>query len=176
MLQLRPRGTDAIPYAPARDIVYIMPDIARVAADRLEDRRFEAMHSWLDAEDITLDDLGEACGAFCRFMTTAHENPDESMDDVLKRAGWYDVKPPARVAWTFYTGAQLTGMFFNGVRNALLEGEETLLDVRRLSHVPVHVHRTFLMSRKRYFWYRIWHSIKRWVPFRFRRHLFARRR
>ena len=125
-------------YAPSRDIVYLLPDIMANVADRLEDEHFSELHSllkkkrWFRRKGITMDDLGEACKAYITFMKTGHEDPDKNIDDVLRDAGWYKVKPEARIAYTYYVGAMMSGTFFRGIRDVTPERGETISQVKDL--------------------------------------------
>jgi len=132
VLQMRP-NTGGVPYAPARDLVYLFPDICRNVAVRLEEERFKPLHAWLREQGVSLDDLGEVCRVYIEFVSTVHLCPGESVDDALTRVGWFELKPEARIAYIFYIGAQVTGVFYQGLRDVVLEGEDTLEDVKRLS-------------------------------------------
>ena len=119
-------------YAPARDIVYLLPDIMTNVADRLEEGHFKELHALLKRRKITMDDLGEACKAYITFMNTGHEDPHKRIDDVLKDAGWYKVKPEARIAYMYYVGAMMSGTFFRGIRDVTPERGDTIPQVKDL--------------------------------------------
>lgn len=123
-----------IRYAPSRDVVYLYPSVLSSVAARLEDAPFQPLHEWLDREGVSLDDLGEAMGAYSRYMNMAHQDPDKKMMDVLLDSGWEDCKWQARVAVMFYTGIMMTGTFFQGVRDVVPEGGETVTPVLELQH------------------------------------------
>jgi len=110
-------------------------------ADRLTDKPHPVLHQWLEEKGVTIDDLGEAAGAYCRFINLAHgktesgEQDDEqaaldwSMVKCLEKSGWNAVKPEAQVAYMFYAGALITGTFFKGIREAIPENDNRKLPV-----------------------------------------------
>lgn len=121
-----------VKYAPSRDLLYIYPDVLRNVADRLEDAPFKPLHDWLKERDVTLDDLGEAAGCYCKYMNAAHQGVERTMWDILEKSGWNQCKWEARVAYMFYVGILMTGVFFKGVRDATPEGGETISQVKAL--------------------------------------------
>jgi hypothetical protein len=134
-MQMRPRvGTSVgeIPYAPARDIVYLYPDVIRTVAERLEQQPVKELHDWLDSQKVTLDDLGEAMKAFSLFMNAAHQEPDKTLWQVLTECGWDNCKWQARTAVMFYTGILLSGTFFKGIRDVTVLGGNTIPQVTAL--------------------------------------------
>jgi hypothetical protein len=79
-----------------------------------------------------MHDLGEAAGAYCRFITDAHTHPERNISQALAEAGWSACKPEARIAYLFYVGALMSGTFFRGVRAATPEGGERIPEVEEL--------------------------------------------
>jgi len=116
-------------YAPSRDIAYLWPSLLATVADRLEDAPMEGLHKILKERGVTLDDLGEAAGAYCRFINFCHRELDWNMQQCLDESGWEKVKPEAQIAYLFYAGALLTGTFFQGIRDALPANDERRLPV-----------------------------------------------
>ena len=116
-------------YSPARDVAYLWPGLLATLADRLEDRADPEIHKILDEHGITLDDLGEAVGALCRFANSSHKNLDDNMSQCLEKSGWHDAKPEARIACLYYIGAMIVGTFFKGIREAIPENDNRELPV-----------------------------------------------
>ena len=141
-----------IKFAPSRDIVYIYPDVIRNAVDRLEDAPFKPLHDMLKEKGVTLDDLQQAVDAYCRFLAEAHENPEKSMWDVLGDCGWHDCKPEAQIAFMFYVGTLTGGIFFKGIRDVTVLGEESMSTVQSLIDVA-QAFTVFATASKRWRWY-----------------------
>lgn len=132
-LQMRPQGSESVPYAPARDIVYLAPAIIKNAVQRLEEGKFKALEEWLDDKDIDGEDLANVFKAFHAFLSTAHEATSRNVHMALEEAGWFDLRDEARVAFIFYVGAQLLGVMWQGVRDSSAITDEALLDIQRLA-------------------------------------------
>lgn len=114
-----------VKYAPHRDIVYLFPSVLQNVAARLEDAPFAPLHKILRERGITLADLGEAMGCYCKYMNASHQDPDKKMWDVLEESGWNACKPEAQIAVMFYAGVLMTGTFFKGVRDVVPLGGKT---------------------------------------------------
>lgn len=108
-----------VKYSPARDIAYLWPNLLSTVADRLEDEQEPTLHEWLKSQGITMDDLGEAAGAYCKYINLCHSDLDSNMTECLEKSGWFEVKSEARIAYLYYAGALLAGTFFKGIREAL---------------------------------------------------------
>jgi hypothetical protein len=121
-----------VKYAPARDIVYLFPSLVKNIADRLEDAPFAPLHQILRERGVTLDDLGQAMGAYCKYMNACHQDPDKKMWDVLGECGWHECKPEAQIAVMYYAGAMLTGTFFKGIRDVVPLGNKAPAVVQEL--------------------------------------------
>lgn len=115
-----------------RDFAHCFDQVAMEVASRLEDQRWQPLNDYLNENGITQDQLGEACRAFCDFVMKSTEDRSETMADVLKRVGWFDVPEPAQVALMAYTGQVLAGMFFKGRRDATLLDEPKMLTSEEL--------------------------------------------
>ena len=111
-------------YSPARDVAYLWPSLLAAVADRLEDGPHPVLHRWLKKQGVTLDDLGAAAKAYCTYVNLCHKELDFSMVECLEASGWNKVKPEAQVAYLFYAGALLSGMFFVGIRDAIPEDSD----------------------------------------------------
>ena len=116
VLQLRKKGSDDPMYAPARDVAYLYPEAIAIVNRTLEDSKDAIVRDLLKTHDISLGDLGEAAGAFCRFMNSAHRDPKADAELCLTRSGWFHCKPMAQVAYMYYVGTCMTATFFRGIR------------------------------------------------------------
>ena len=103
-------------YAPARDVAYLFTGVIKTVNMLLEDKEDPVLTPLLTANKITLDDLGEAAGAYCRYMNMAHQDPNLTCEAALTQAGWFMVKPLARLAYMYYVGTCMTATFFRGIR------------------------------------------------------------
>lgn len=121
-----------IKYAPSRDLMYLWPDVLRNVADRLEDAPFKPLHDLLTERGVTLDDLGEAAAAYSRFVRDAHNEPEKNMVKCLDDSGWNKVRPEAQIAYMFYAGSIITGVFWKGIRDATPEGGDIIPQVKSL--------------------------------------------
>lgn len=162
-LQLRPQGTESVPYAPARDIVYLFPGIVQNVATRLEEERFPVLHKWLKERNVTSDELGEACRAYIEFMQTAHLDPDENVHETLERVGWFKVRDEARIAYIFYVGAQLTGTLWAGLRDTSVITDDALTDINRLASLGDQVQLALAKPKWRRVLSRLWLQARQWA-------------
>lgn len=119
-------------YAPSRDIAYLFPSVLSSVAAHLEDAPSEDLNELLDGRQVTLDDLGAACEAYCNFINASHQTIERTMWDVLEECGWHDLKPEVRVAYLYYVGAMMTGTFFKGIRDAVPERGATITPIQEL--------------------------------------------
>lgn len=135
-LQMRPKSGVGqvvdVAYAPARDICYLYPNVVSQAEEMLYQPRFAALQAWLDAEGVTEQDRATVVETYCLFLNAAHQNPEETIEDVMDRVGFSKIHPAAQVAFMFYIGTIMTGTFFKGIRDITpLEGDTTP-EVQRL--------------------------------------------
>jgi hypothetical protein len=61
-----------------------------LVAGRLEDNAWPELDEILKREGVTLDDLGEACGAYCKYLTVAVTAPEMSMHAGMELSGFFD--------------------------------------------------------------------------------------
>lgn len=116
-----------------RDVAHNFGDVVREVAARLEDGRWPVVGQLLARYQISEDQLGEACKAFCTFVASAVDVPKERMNEALARSGWFHVPEAAQVAYMAYLGTVMTGYFYAGVREATLQGvgpAQTYQDLR----------------------------------------------
>lgn len=160
-MQLRRRGSNDPLYTPARDVAYLYDSALRTVAGLLEDGSDPTLGSLYQLRGTTMDDLGEAMGALCRFANLAHEDPQEDVEQAMRRAGWFHVDPAARVAAMYYVGTCMTATFFHGIRDALMQGQPTLASIQQLSWSMKRLMLFVKMSRWqrwKYRWLRPWRN------------------
>ena len=153
VLQTRFTDSDERFYDVNRDFAHCFDQVAMEVAGRLEDERWEPLVKYLKEQGITQDELGQACQAFCEFVGTATEDRTESMADVLKRVGWFNVPEPAQVAFLAYTGQVLLGMFFKGRRDATLLDDSGMSSIQGLRTYGRYASKLISMPRWRRFIY-----------------------
>lgn len=127
-LQARMSEGDRRLYNPGRDVAHNFQKVAEMVAGRLEDERWPELREVLDRESVNMDDLGEACGAYCTYIAWAAdpEKGELSMQEALKESGFFDCKPAAQVAVLAMMGTCYAGMAFGGIREATVGGEGPL--------------------------------------------------
>lgn len=133
-------NSDTRLYNANRDLAHNFKQLATEVADRLEDQRWAELQAYLDSRQVTQDDLGEACAAFCQFIAgQAMEKPPpgvkpvELMRQELEESGWLDTKPEAQIAVMATLGSVVLGVHWAGVREATLGGEGPALSLRELA-------------------------------------------
>ena len=132
-LQARLSQDDRRLYNTNRDVAHCFGDMMREVAARLEDERWKDLADLLKREMVGMDELGEACEAYCLFVASSVEDPKETMEEALHRTGWFKMSHTAQVAVMAMLGTVVSGYFFHGVREATLGGEgpaSTLQDLR----------------------------------------------
>ena len=122
-LQARFSEHDSRMYNVNRDLAHNYKRILEVVAARLEDGTWEELDVHLKENDVTMDDLGEACAAFCRYVASATTDKKSSMFEGLTNAGWFECKPLAQAAYLAVVGTVVAGMAHRGIREATL-GED----------------------------------------------------
>lgn len=89
---------------------------------------------WFDSDaDIrpppTGEELGAAVEAFTLFVAGAADDPHEPMAAVLARSGWWGCPPGARLAVAAAVGRHAAGVYFRGVREAMIASPAPLATV-----------------------------------------------
>jgi hypothetical protein len=151
-MQARLSENDPRFYNTSRDVAHCFAAIAEEVAGRLEDGRWPVLQKYLDDHGITDEQLGEACAAFCQFVVSTCDNPEEGMGDLLHRVGWHSVPEPAQVAVCSILGTVMMGCFFRGARDVTIGFEGPCADLRNLAEAGREAHEWLTMPR--------W---KRWV-------------
>lgn len=132
-LQARMSEADPRLYNVNRDVAHNFGDVVREVAARLEDGAWPAVKAMLARQQVTEDQLGAACAAFCTFVASSVDVPKERMHEALQRSGWFAVPEAAQIAYMAYLGTVMTGYFYAGVREATLQGvgpAQTYQDLR----------------------------------------------
>jgi len=131
-MQMRVSEWDHRLYNVNRDVAHNFGDVVREVADRLEDGRWPVVARYLEEKNVSMDELGEACRAFCLFVADAASKPKETMAECLQRCGWFDVREEAQFAYMAILGTVVSGYFWTGVREATLGGQGPCLTYQDL--------------------------------------------
>jgi hypothetical protein len=132
-IQARMTEHDPRLYNVNRDVAHNFERVATMVAGRLEDELWPDLADICKREGCTMDDLGAACQAFCKFVGTSAEDPQADMQIALERCGWFGVHPAAQVAVMSCLGTVILGMHFSGVREATLAGEGPAMGLAKLA-------------------------------------------
>ena len=135
-LQARMSADDRRLYNPGRDVAHNFQEVMNLVAGRLEDEKWPELAEILKREKVNMDDLGEACGAYCRYIASAadEDKRELSMIDSMRASGFMDCKPAAQVAVLAMIGTCYAGIQFGGIREATIGGEgplESIADVAK---------------------------------------------
>jgi len=155
-LQARMTADDRRLYNPARDVAHNFQEVMNLVAGRLEDYAWPELNEVLAREGITIDDLGEACGAYCRYLASAAQEPNVSMAEGLARSGFTQCEPAAQVAVMAMLGTCYSGIQHAGIREASVGGEGPMYTVADLI---VHAER-FQAHIGQSRWRRRWERLK----------------
>src|SRR5215471_20660223 len=155
-LQARMSESDPRMYNVNRDCAHNFEYVMKEVASRLEDGRWAYLDALLKEKGVTLEQLGLACAAACKFVHAACENPKEKMGECLARSGFWDVPELASVALSAYVGTIMFGMFWVGAREATLGGVGPCTNMEGLREAGERAHRLITMSP----WRRRWERVK----------------
>ena len=122
-LQARMTENDPRLYNVNRDLAHNYKQILEMVAARLEDGTWPELDAILKENDVTMDDLGEACAAFCRYVASATTEKKATMFEGLDSSGWFECKPLAQAAYLAVMGTVVAGIAHRGIREATL-GED----------------------------------------------------
>ena len=132
VLQARMSQNDPRLYNPSRDVAHNFKQVLELVAARLEDQAWPELVDVLKREDVTMDDLGEACAAYCQYVASAIEHPNRPMPVSLESSGFFKCKPAAQVAVLAMLGTCYAGIQHAGIRDATLDGEGPMASVSDL--------------------------------------------
>lgn len=154
-IQARMSPDDKRLYNPSRDVAHNFQAVMTMVAERLEDAKWPELDGVLKREGVTLDDLGEACGAYCLYVSNGATNPKMSMFESLDKSGFLKCKPAAQVAVMAMLGSCYAGIQHAGMREATIQGEGPLQSVADLAKHAEEFRRYTGMSRLRRFFERL---------------------
>lgn len=145
-------------YNPSRDVAHNFQDVMNLVAGRLEDHKWPELQEVLKREDVTMDQLGEACGAYCQYLAWAADTDkqDWSMTKAIQESGFFDCEDAAQVAVLAMIGTCYAGIQFGGIRECTVDGEGPLQTVGELMKYAEEFRRYQGMGRLR----------RRWVKFK----------
>ena len=145
---------------PSRDLAHNFPTLMTKAAELIDGDRWPVFRKYLSDNKISIDDLGEVMVALARFTMTSLEKPEESMDDCFRRAGCYDVRQPAMLAYLACIGSVVLGGVFIGRREAFM-GEGTVEHPYNLETAAKRFRLLMGIPPWRRRLYRVWKDIRR---------------
>jgi len=154
-LQARFNEHDPRMYNVNRDLAHNYKRILEMVAARLEDGSWAELDAHLKKNDVTMEDLGEACAAFCRYVGSATVDKKSDMLEGLTKAGWFDCKPLAQVAYLSVMGTVVAGMAHRGIREATIDKDGPALNVEDLVAAGERCLQALRVPK----WKRRWHSI-----------------
>lgn len=157
-MQARMSANDPRLYNPARDVAHNFHEVAKLVAERLEDGVWPELAQLLGREGITLDALGEACGAYCNYIGSAAYHPEWKMEEALAISGFLNCLPAAQVAVLAMYGVCYAGIQFAGVREATVADSGPLHDVAELIAVADRLRH----SLRRSWWSRLKYKFMLW--------------
>ena len=151
VLQARMSEGDRRLYNPSRDVAHNYQEVMNLVAGRLEDNDWPELGEVLKREGVTLDDLGEACGNYCVYITSAadEDKAELTMIESMKLSGFLDCKPAAQVAIMAMIGVCYAGIQFGGVRESTMGGEGPLENVGEVVEHAERLHSYVGMPRWR---------------------------
>jgi hypothetical protein len=121
MLQARFNPSDPRLYDPNRDVVHNFAAVVTRVAELLTDQNWEDLRVYLADQQVTEEQLGQACVCFCDFVLQAHAPPYD-LEEALQKAGWFELPTAARLAYFACLGLVVGGVYHTGVRYATLKG------------------------------------------------------
>lgn len=131
-LQARMSESDRRLYNPSRDVAHNFKEVLQLVAARLEDNKWPELSALLLREQVSMDDLGEACASYCMYVASAVEDPNKSMFAGIHDSGFFKCKPAAQIAVMAMIGVSYAGIQHAGIREATISGEGPLQTVSQL--------------------------------------------
>jgi hypothetical protein len=150
-LQARMSEGDRRLYNPSRDVAHNFKEVMDIVAGRLEDHKWPELADILGRERVSMDEVGEACGCYCTYLSSA-ANPDMigvSMVESLKMSGFFECKPAAQVAVLAMIGTCYAGIQFGGIREASIGGEGPMETIAEVVEHAARLHKYTGMPRWR---------------------------
>lgn len=146
-------------YAPSRDIRYGWTAAMRLVAARFDARAWPELAEWLDERGVSWDAQCSAMEALCRTLTESCQNPAESLEDLLRRHGWFDGPFEARAALMAMFGTVCLGQLFHALRSTSELGHRPV-EFEPILHEEGDVMRRCAWRRFPW-WKRWWYRIRR---------------
>lgn len=115
-LHIRPQGADVPLYNMARDLAYCYPAMLEDIAKRFNDERWPALVQMAAREGAGFPELCDGMDKLCRFLSLAHQAPEEKMAELLRRSGWLELKPAVQIGINAMMGAAVMGQLFVAIR------------------------------------------------------------
>lgn len=131
-MQARMSQGDSRLYNPSRDIAHNFKEVIELVAARLEDKKWPELASLLSREDVSLDDLGEACACYCNYIASSVDKPNLPMQACMQESGFFECKPAAQVAVMAMLGTCYSGIQHAGIRDATVNKEGPMASVSDL--------------------------------------------
>jgi len=131
-IQARMSPEDKRLYNPSRDVAHNFQQVMTLVAERLEDAKWPELDELLKRENVSIDDLGEACGAYCTYIANGVNDPKLSMFESLDKSGFFKCKPAAQVAVLAMIGSCYAGIQHVGIREATVNKDGPLQTVASL--------------------------------------------
>lgn len=128
-MQARMSSSDNRLYNPSRDVAHNFLEVLHLVAARLEDGTWPELDKLLWRENVSIDDLGESCACFCKYIASSKEHPNRSMHDSLMECKFFETKPAAQVAVLASIGVCYAGIMHAGIREATVASEGPLMTV-----------------------------------------------
>ena len=165
-MQARISKDDPRFYNVNRDIAHCFGGVAREVAARLEDERWPVLTAYLKEHDVTMDQLGEVCKAFCEFAAGTCDDPDEDMGDTLTRVGWWKVPEPAQVALLSIVGTVMMGYFYRGARDVTIGFDGPCASLQDLRMAGSIAHEYMMAPWWKRWWWHLFGRKKKYVDSR----------
>ena len=156
-LQARFQEHDPRLYNVNRDLAHNFKELRELTAARLEDGTWPELDEFLNKNEVTLDDLGEACASFCTYVASAATDKQATMLEGLTNSGWFECKVGAQAGYLAVLGTVLAGVAHRGIREATLDDDGPALKVGDLVAAGDECLRAIRTSR----WRRFCFSVKK---------------
>ena len=126
--QMDPNGNMKMPYCPGRDFVNCYPGMLRSIVKYFNSDKWpELLNHVAKLQGCTREEAGDlvcdANDAFFAFLSGCCQDPNETYDDVMEKAGWTKLPQPARFGYLALLGCVTSGQLFAGLRDVSMAGE-----------------------------------------------------
>lgn len=110
-------------FHPGRDIAYFWPQLIAMAADGLQERRWESWYGdHLRAHGVTEETLLKTLQAYCEFCRLSVDPETDHPRTAMEKTGFFSMPPAAQLVVMAKIGQLGSGAFWAGVRHAYSEG------------------------------------------------------